>query len=104
MILAGFLREDEREELRALARDGCREARASRRATAIVRQRLFAWIGLAVASGVVEILALVPGRSPSPFDALASTSGLTLGLALGAILATTLSGTDRHAHEIDTRL
>ena len=36
MIRDGFLRQDEREELRALARDGLREARASRRANAIV--------------------------------------------------------------------
>jgi hypothetical protein len=36
MIRAGFLSEDEREELRALARDGGSEARASRRANVIV--------------------------------------------------------------------
>ena len=36
MIRPGFLSEDEREELRALARDGRSEARASRRANAIV--------------------------------------------------------------------
>jgi hypothetical protein len=58
-----------------------------------LRQRLFAWIGLAIASGAFEILQdFVPGRSPSPFDALASMSGLTLGLALGAAL----NRKDRH--------
>ena len=36
MIRAGFLRQDKREELLALARDGRREARASRRANAIL--------------------------------------------------------------------
>jgi hypothetical protein len=62
-----------------------------------LRQRLFAWIGLAVASGVFEILQdFVPGRSPSPFDALASMGGLTLGVALGAVLAPVLNCKDHH--------
>ena len=44
------------------------------------RQRLVAWIGLAGVSGVFEILQnFIPGRSPSLFDALASSGGLTLG-------------------------
>ena len=57
-----------------------------------LRERLFAWIALAIASGVFEILQnFVPGRSPSPLDALASTSGLTLGLVSGVILTAVLS-------------
>jgi VanZ family protein len=49
-----------------------------------VRLRVFAWLGLAIASGVFEILQnFVPGRSPSSLDALASTGGLTFGLAMG---------------------
>ncbi len=57
-----------------------------------LRERLSFWIGLAVASGVLEIMQqFVPGRSPSLFDALASTSGLTVGLIVGAGLSTILS-------------
>jgi VanZ family protein len=57
-----------------------------------LRERLLVWFGLAVASGVFEILQnFVPGRSPSPLDALASTSGLTLGLLSGVIVATVFS-------------
>ena len=56
------------------------------------RQRLVAWIGLAAASGVFEILQnFIPGRSPSLFDALASTGGLTLGTAVGVILTAALA-------------
>ena len=56
------------------------------------RQRLVAWIGLAAASGVFEILQnFVPGRSPSLFDALASTGGLTLGTAVGVLLTAALA-------------
>jgi VanZ family protein len=45
------------------------------------RQRLLAWVGLAIASGVFEILqAFISGRTPSALDALASTAGLTFGL------------------------
>jgi hypothetical protein len=48
------------------------------------RQRALAWLGLALASGLIEILqAFIPGRSPSSLDALASTAGLTFGLAIG---------------------
>ena len=50
-----------------------------------LQQRLCAWIGLAIAACVFEILQrFSPGRSPSLFDALASIGGLTLGLAVGA--------------------
>ncbi len=57
-----------------------------------LRERLSVWIGLAIASGLLEIMQqFVPGRSPSVFDALASTSGLTVGLILGAGLSTVLS-------------
>ncbi len=56
------------------------------------RERLSVWIGLAAASCIFEIVQeFVPGRSPSPLDALASTSGLTVGLILGAGLSTILS-------------
>ena len=56
------------------------------------RQRLVAWISLAGASGVFEILQnFIPGRSPSLFDALASTGGLTLGMAVGVILTAALA-------------
>jgi VanZ family protein len=51
-----------------------------------VRQRILAWVGIAVASGVFEILqAFIPGRSSSSLDALASTGGLTFGLAVGLL-------------------
>ncbi len=57
-----------------------------------LRERLSVWIGLAIASGLLEIMQqFVPGRSPSVFDALASTSGLTVGLILGAGLSCILS-------------
>ncbi len=60
------------------------------------RYRLIAWIGLAAASGLFEILQnFVPGRSPSLFDALASTGGLTCGMAFGAVLAAALTGSGR---------
>jgi VanZ family protein len=56
------------------------------------RLRLFAWLGLAIASGVFEILQdFVPGRSPSPLDALASTGGLTFGLAIGLVAEAALT-------------
>lgn len=57
-----------------------------------LQQRLCAWIGLAIAACVFEILQrFSPGRSPSLFDALASIGGLTLGLAVGAAAAAVLS-------------
>ncbi|MBI3275827.1 MAG: hypothetical protein HYZ60_07795, partial [Methylocystis sp.] len=56
------------------------------------RQRLFAWIGLAIASGVFEILQEVaPERSSSLFDAVASACGLTFGLISGAVASAVLS-------------
>ncbi|HMF06603.1 MAG TPA: VanZ family protein [Methylocella sp.] len=46
-----------------------------------LRERLIFWFGLAMASGVFEILQRwIPGRSPEIRDALASTFGLTTGL------------------------
>jgi hypothetical protein len=57
-------------------------------------QRLVAWLVLGAASGVFEILQnFVPGRSPSLFDAVASASGLTLGMALGAAMTVALTRT-----------
>ena len=54
------------------------------------RVRVIGWIGLAVASGVFELLQnLVPGRTPSALDALASTMGLTAGLGSGALISAT---------------
>jgi VanZ family protein len=50
------------------------------------RHRALFWIGLAIASGVFEVLQnFVPGRSPSIFDALASTLGLTFGCMAAAL-------------------
>ena len=52
-----------------------------------VRQRALAWLGLALASGLFEILqAFIPGRSSNSLDALASTGGLTFGLAVGLVV------------------
>jgi VanZ family protein len=52
-----------------------------------LRQRMLGLIGLAIASGAFEVLQnFVPGRSPSPLDALASTCGAAFGLLLGAFL------------------
>jgi len=49
------------------------------------RQRLIGWLGLAVASGLFELLqGFIPGRSPSPLDAGASAAGLTAGMAFAA--------------------
>jgi VanZ family protein len=56
------------------------------------RHRALFWIGLAIASGVFEVLQnFVPGRSPSIFDALASTLGLTFGFVAAAALQWSLS-------------
>ena len=53
-----------------------------------LRLRMLALIRLAIASGAFEVLQnFVPGRSPSPFDSLASTCGAAFGLLLGAILS-----------------
>ncbi len=50
------------------------------------RQRFFGWLGLALASGAFELLEnIVRDRPPSTFDALASTAGLSVGLATGAL-------------------
>jgi VanZ family protein len=50
------------------------------------RRRLLAWVGLAIASGVFEILqGFIPGRGPAAIDALASTGGLTVGLMAMAL-------------------
>lgn len=55
-------------------------------------QRMLALVGLAIASGALEFLQnLVPGRSPSVFDALASTSGVVCGFLFGAILSVVVS-------------
>lgn len=51
-------------------------------------QRLAAWSALAAASGLFEILqGFVPGRSPNALDAVASMSGLTIGVMFGAAAA-----------------
>jgi hypothetical protein len=52
-----------------------------------LRQRMLALICLAIASGAFEVLQnFVPGRSPSPVDALVSAYGAAFGLLLGATL------------------
>lgn len=57
------------------------------------RQWMLALIGLAIAGGAFEVSQnLVPGRSPSLFDALASTSGAVFGLLSGVILSAVASG------------
>lgn len=51
-----------------------------------LRERVTIWVGLAVVSCALEVLQnLIPNRSPSILDALASTSGLTFGLLFGAV-------------------
>ncbi len=56
------------------------------------RERLLAWMGLAAASAVFEAAQhFIPGRSPSPLDALASAGGLTVGLLVAASLIDPLS-------------
>ncbi|ARN80173.1 VanZ family protein [Methylocystis bryophila] len=56
------------------------------------RDRALFWIGLAIASGVFEILQnFIPGRSPSILDALTSTLGLTFGFMAAALLRWGLS-------------
>jgi VanZ family protein len=51
-------------------------------------ERWFAWSGLALASVLFEILQhFTPGRSPSVMDALASTSGMTVGMLIGVYVA-----------------
>jgi len=53
----------------------------------VTRERLLGLLALAAASGVFELLQqFSPGRHPSVFDALASTSGALFGAAAGAAL------------------
>jgi VanZ family protein len=55
-------------------------------------ERWLAWSGLALASVIFEILQnFTPGRSPSVMDAVASTSGMTLGMLIGAYVATLIA-------------
>ena len=59
------------------------------------RHRALFWCGLAIASCVFEVLQnFIPGRSPSVFDALASTLGLTFGYSVSALLQWSLSRRD----------
>jgi VanZ family protein len=61
------------------------------------RHRALFWCGLAIASGVFEVLQnFIPGRSPSILDALASTLGLTFGFLVSALLQWSLSRIDRN--------
>jgi len=54
---------------------------------AATRQRLVGLLGLATASGVLELLQhFSPGRHPSVDDALASTCGAAFGTGAGAAL------------------
>lgn len=51
----------------------------------LIRQRLVFWSALVTLSLLLELLQqYVPGRGPSIFDAVASSSGLTIGLVIGA--------------------
>ncbi len=60
------------------------------------RERLIFWAGLATASGLFEVLqAWIPGRASNFRDAAASATGITVGLVIGACLATILPGRSR---------
>jgi VanZ family protein len=51
------------------------------------RLRLISWAATATLSCILEFLQqFVPGRVPDPYDALASSSGLTLGILTGSVL------------------
>jgi VanZ family protein len=53
--------------------------------------RLIFWAGTASLSCILEFLQqFVPGRGPNPFDALASSSGLTVGILIGGAVITAL--------------
>jgi len=50
----------------------------------LIRQRLTFWLAMVTLSFFLELLQqYVPGRGPSIFDAVASSSGLTIGLLIG---------------------
>lgn len=52
-----------------------------------LRPRLALWAATAALSFALEFIQkFVPGREPDIFDALASSSGLTLGVLLGALI------------------
>lgn len=52
-----------------------------------LRQLLLNWIALTIATGAFELLQnFVPGRTPNALDVLSSFCGLTIGLAVGAII------------------
>jgi VanZ family protein len=54
-----------------------------------LRPRLILWAATAALSFVLEFVQIfVPGREPDIFDALASSSGLTLGVVLGGLIIT----------------
>jgi VanZ family protein len=56
------------------------------------RERWLAWIGLAFASVLFEILQkFVPGRSSNALDALASSLGATFGMLVGAYVSARLA-------------
>jgi hypothetical protein len=51
----------------------------------LARQRLAFWLAMVILSFMLELLQqYVPGRGPSIYDALSSSSGLTIGLLIGA--------------------
>lgn len=67
-------------------------------------KRLIGWICFAVASGVFEVTQkFVPGRTPSPTDALASICGLTFGTICGALFATLLFGKNSRIKQLAVR-
>ncbi len=54
-----------------------------------LRPRLILWTVTATLSFVLEFVQMcVPAREPDIFDALASSSGLTLGVVLGGLMIT----------------
>ncbi|MGB5085400.1 MAG: VanZ family protein [Methylocystis silviterrae] len=56
-----------------------------------LRPRLALWAATAALSFVLEFMQkFVPGREPDIFDALASLSGLTLGVLLGGLIISTI--------------
>jgi len=53
-----------------------------------VSTRLWWWLALTMLAGAFEVIQnFIPGRSPSPFDALASSAGLAVGLLLASWVA-----------------
>lgn len=51
------------------------------------KQRLTIWIAVSIASGLFEVAQrFIPGRTPHFLDSVASISGLSVGLVIGAVI------------------